>query len=424
MYERDTMRIYGLSTDPIYIGTGGYTIGRVDNTIVRDSITKIPKIPGSSIAGTWRYYMALEIKNWFRKNFETIKSNLDKNENTTTDDDIRELVNRLADRELNDKESISFSERVEVFKKYSEMLNEKMNSYNQSTIKSSQDEHNWQLYWGNLISSIKCAGQDDKPNEIHGYGLELYEISETGHCGHCMVCKTFGFSKKDISHQGTAFFSDFNILFFPVYTRLGVKWITSPFILESASMKVKFNDDNSNIGSSDERVENAVEKSPCAMLTKNLGEDTVIMLKDSDKKEAPEYINLGWLNLKVKHMEFLIEPDDFPKEDLIQHILNNVVIVPDSLISHIVNSNLEVRTSVSIDPLTGAAKKRALFTSEAIPRGTVFYGGIRLVERHEEDMPSMSAINQALKDSKKYYETLGVGGMVTRGFGRLKVYLR
>ena len=41
-------KIFAVSQDPVYIGTGGYTIGRVDNTIVRDPITKIPKIPASS----------------------------------------------------------------------------------------------------------------------------------------------------------------------------------------------------------------------------------------------------------------------------------------------------------------------------------------------------------------------------------------
>ena len=54
------LEVYTLATDPIYIGTGGYTIGRVDNTIVRDPIANVPKIPGSSLAGTWRYYVVLE----------------------------------------------------------------------------------------------------------------------------------------------------------------------------------------------------------------------------------------------------------------------------------------------------------------------------------------------------------------------------
>ena len=73
------LKVYALSNDPIYIGTGGYTIGRVDNTIVRDTITRIPKIPGSSLVGTWRYYMALELQGWLKKNFVDFKDALDKN---------------------------------------------------------------------------------------------------------------------------------------------------------------------------------------------------------------------------------------------------------------------------------------------------------------------------------------------------------
>ncbi len=64
------IRITAISRDPIYIGTGGFTIGRVDNTIVRDPITRIPKIPGTSLAGTWRYYMALTIHSYFKEKFK------------------------------------------------------------------------------------------------------------------------------------------------------------------------------------------------------------------------------------------------------------------------------------------------------------------------------------------------------------------
>ena len=36
----------GMALDPIHVGTGGARLGRVDNTIVRDPVTRIPKIPG------------------------------------------------------------------------------------------------------------------------------------------------------------------------------------------------------------------------------------------------------------------------------------------------------------------------------------------------------------------------------------------
>jgi len=45
-----------MALDPIHIGTGGYHIGRVDNVIAREPATNLPKIPGSSIAGTARTY--------------------------------------------------------------------------------------------------------------------------------------------------------------------------------------------------------------------------------------------------------------------------------------------------------------------------------------------------------------------------------
>ncbi|BAW00523.1 Cmr4 family CRISPR-associated RAMP protein [Thermus thermophilus] len=49
----------GLALDPIHVGAGGARIGRVDLTIVRDPATQVPKIPGSSLAGVYRTYVAM-----------------------------------------------------------------------------------------------------------------------------------------------------------------------------------------------------------------------------------------------------------------------------------------------------------------------------------------------------------------------------
>lgn len=51
---------------------------------------------------------------------------------------------------------------------------------------------------------------------------------------------------------------------------------------------------------------------------------------------------------------------------------NKLCVVSAKIFHHIVNSNLETRTSVSINPVSGAAEGGALFTYEALPRGTVF----------------------------------------------------
>lgn len=347
------LKVYSMASDPIYIGTGGYTIGRVDNTIVRDPITRIPKIPGSSFAGTMRFYSALELQSAFKENYRNKPANR---------------------KEIDEDEQIDKDKRMEKLFKDS--------------------PKDWMKYEGNKWSLMKCAGQDDKPNEYYE-DLEKMNATKSGHCGRCIVCKTFGYSKnkEEKSQQGIAFFSDLNIIFFPVYTRKGVMWITSKQLLEFAGIILR--DIESPQG------------------------EQVFVISRKDEKNT---INLGWLNLPYITKNYPIE--DELQEDIKKYIQNKIVLVPDDLISHIINSNLEVRTSVSIDPLTGASKQGALFTSEAIPRGTIFYGDIRLMERPvSNDMPGLSLVKEMIKDASRYYESFGIGGMVTRGFGRMKVFI-
>ena len=348
-----TKPIFTIATDPIYIGTGGYTIGRVDNTIVRDPITKIPKIPGSSLAGTWRYYVALELQAAFKEEYKDKKERkkyIEQNNNKSSEDYINEFI--------------------------------KPNS------------ENWiKNYDNNRFAGILCAGQDDLPQKKY----DEMEEEESGHCGHCIVCKSFGYSKRDKSWQGMLFFSDLNILFFPVYTRLGVKWITSERILKETS-----------VGAHCDVPDNEKQK-------------IVYAQKEIEGGKESGYINLGWLNLPYEIKNSNINIESIKK---LPFDIKDIIVVPDSLISQIINSNLEVRTSVSIDPITGAAKEGALFTSEAIPRGTVFYGKIRVFDKKGlgyENLPSKECIFEALDETKQYYETLGIGGMTTRGFGRMKI---
>ena len=95
-----------------------------------------------------------------------------------------------------------------------------------------------------------------------------------------------------------------------------------------------------------------------------------------------------------------------------------VVLVSENLFSHIVNDNLEVRTSVSIDPDTGAAKEGALFTYEAIPRGTII--GFEIAQDFRRNSQNLN-ISDILRETYPYLKVLGIGGMGTRGFGRLEI---
>ncbi len=290
-------KIFGLAVDPIHVGTGGARLGRVDNTIVRDPVTRVPKIPGSSLAGVYRTYVAMQ-----------------------TDG------------------------------KYPD-----------------------------------CAGQGQ--GDASGNG---------GHCGEasCPVCTCFGFARGNSGgFAGLAGFSDAHVVLFPVPTKEGPRWIASPSSLGEPEM----------CGIEDER--------------------------SYGRNGTNGHLNLGWLMLDCESMpnEARQIIDEFP--ELPQHIHENTVVVTDNLFGHIVNSNLEVRTSVSIDPATGAAEDGALFTYEAIPRGTVLTWDITCRNPNHfkingDDVGAVTSFDDVFDAVSKAHELLkhlGIGGMGTRGMGRLRV---
>jgi len=293
-------RYYALTIDPVHVGTGGYRLGRVDNAIVREPGTNLPKIPGTSISGVARSNTAMKTGKFPR-----------------------------------------------------------------------------------------CAGKGKEEGE---------DVQQ--HCGekNCPVCVAFGFSKKGNSFQGLAQFFDARILFFPVYSMIGPVWITSPSVLADTGIKP------------------GVSVSPEGFKAIN--------------REYNKPLNFGWLMLQkdATNSKEEVSFDSLGTCDVCGLIRDNAFIVSDKVFSRIVNDNLEVRTSVAIDPETGAAEDKALFTYEAIPRGTVMWFDVVYNDKTHFKIQNQSItisnedIQRAVLNGLQLMEHLGVGGMNTRGMGRFKVW--
>lgn len=301
-YKRQ--RYLFMTLDPVHIGTGGYRLGRVDNSIVREPGTKIPKIPGTSLHGAARSYSA-------------------------------------------------------------------------------------QLY-----ETPEAAGQShDKVDD-----------PDTN-----PVCYTFGYIKKPRNendsdratiYSGVVNIFDAHVLLFPVHSMVGAVWVSTIERLKDADFEVT--DDWDDLGT------------------------TVLTWDKPDKR-----LNLGWLMINVADQKAEVKaPESWQDNVRWKAIRDKIVLVKDALFSQIVNSNLEVRTSVAINPETGAAEEGALFTYEAIPRSTFLTAEVVLDDyRHAfpkitKTLPGGDSWNNSLdvvNAGFRMIEWLGVGGMGTRGFGRMAV---
>lgn len=334
MYAQE--RYILMTLDPVHIGTGGYRLGRVDNSIVREPGTNLPKIPGTSLSGAIRQYAAYRYE------------------------------------------------------------------------------------------KPQCAGQG-------------------GHCGQptCPICYTFGSvtgeGEKQQAHAGIVSTCDAHILLFPVHSMAGPVWVSTKSRLFETGFIVTAPD---------------VERGKFATTLPGWNKS----------------LNLGWLLLTWEKGDIALNPTGkLQDETAWKAIAERLVLVDDGLFSQIVNSNLEVRTSVSINPLTGAAKKGALFTYEAIPRATWlvmdavmddYRGAFPSKERlqkwlrkngtdfgsdehpNREELAKKGWKDESARDALELYEKasldwqspatvvsdglklaelLGIGGMGTRGFGRVRL---
>lgn len=301
-----------MTTDPVHIGTGGYRLGRVDNSIVREPGTRVPKIPGTSLHGAVRSYAA--------QLYETPEA-------------------------------------------------------------AGQSQDN-------------VADPDQNP-----------------------VCYTFGYIKKTgngnqvKAYSGVVNIFDAHVLLFPVHSMAGPVWVSTLGRLREAGFKVQKDDQD-------------LPEEPA----------TGAALLTWDRKDA---LNLGWLMVNVAGKITVTAPNEWENEECWKAVSGRIALVQEALFSHVVNSNLEVRTSVAINPERGAAEEGALFTYEAIPRTTFLTAEVVLDDYRDgadgRPFPKEKTAKNNLLPKRwegpldvvhaglRLIEWLGIGGMGTRGFGRLTV---
>jgi CRISPR-associated protein Cmr4 len=179
------------------------------------------------------------------------------------------------------------------------------------------------------------------------------------------------------------------VVLFPVPTREGPVWITSPGALSFIGVSIE-------------------------------AEENVVLCTTTKRPKRP--LNLGWLLLPREEWPSAAEiREKLLVHNVPEHMLDSLALVSDKLFGHVVNSNLEVRTSVAINPATGAAEDGALFTYEALPRATVLAWDVTCRDPRHFGRVQKANPHSAVTKAHPLLEALGIGGMASRGMGRLRV---
>ena len=219
----------------------------------------------------------------------------------------------------------------------------------------------------------------------------------------CPIVYTFGTATEAGGGQaGTVSIGDAQLLLFPAASLSGPLWVSTREILEGAGFRVE--------GGGGEL---------------------------STAFEWIKPLNVGWMLFEAPGRVTITPPAALAGNNGLRRVLGRTALAAPEIFAQITASNLEVRTSVSIDAETGAAKDGALFTYEALPRATWLVCEVIEEDYHEQKrFPATdrtyerNGISEELgerwerpldvvKSGLRLAAYLGIGGMGTRGFGRM-----
>lgn len=302
-----------VALDPVHVGTGGERLGRVDLSVVREPVTNVPKIPGTTLSGALKFFLDLSLR---------------------------------------DKQ---------------------IKTYICASTRGSSLQHTW---------------------------------------ARCPVCFAFGYTpqpekngstKPPQSAQGVLQFTDATLLAYPVPTITGPVWITTKPRLK----------DILDIGDGHD------DPDECWLMPEG----------SKVKPLTADRLNLGWTLLNKGSYD-CPAVSAMTESGFDEKYGKKMVVVAEWIFAYLVNNNMEIRTSVVIDPTTGAATSQGLFTYEAVARGAIF--GIEIIENDfmqgwqnvKWNESAATKPPNTLKMIVDYaldgIKSVGLGGMTTRGFGRLE----
>lgn len=299
--------------DPLHVGTGGTRLGRVDNTVVRDPATRLPKVPGSGLSGA--------VKDAY---------------------DLKTLVDKNGRPKLQ-----------------------------------------------------RCAGSNG--------------------CGdsNCKVCILFGTAPSDemgggssTAKRGMIAFRDATLVAMPVATLTGPAWIME----EEFALEMKLIAQAGLKG---------LPGDPDVAASENL---KVLSGKVNVGSFVFPVPKMGGVTIPTNGQEGVTFFGNGSHAKAYRMILERGVVCHSTVFPLLVDTAMEVRTSVTIDPETGAAEPQKLFTLEAVPAGALFKVVLDFLGGIKPDLFNDSnAIFKDIEDKGFPYLSLtGLGGNVTRGFGRVR----
>jgi CRISPR-associated protein Cmr4 len=302
-----------VALDPVHIGTGGERLGRVDLSVVREPVTNVPKIPGTTLSGAMKFFLDLSLRD------KQIKTDIC------------------------------------------------------ASTKGSSLQHTW---------------------------------------ARCPVCLAFGYtpqrdkngtSTHSRSAQGVLQFTDATLLAYPVPTITGPVWIsTKPRLKDILGIGDGLDDPDE-----------------CWLMP----EGSEVNPLTADR------LNFGW-TLLDKGSSDCPSVSAMTESGIDEKYGKKIVVVAEWIFAYLVNNNMEIRTSVVIDPTTGAATSQGLFTYEAVARGAFF--GIEIIENdfmqgwqkvgwNDSAAPKpANTLDMIVEYALDGIKSVGLGGMTTRGFGRLE----